>query len=107
MLLRDKHTKFISSRERSLRRRTLQDLIVPPSVNNSDLQNSYHTFRRSSVRVKLGLRFFDSLESLNLCSSDLAFESWFKSVVSLREFQSNGTLGVVLECFDDGVFEMS
>jgi len=66
---------FISSRGRSLRRRTLQDLIVPPPVDNSDLQKSYPTFRCSSVRVKLGLRFFDSLESLQQ----------FKSVVSFRE----------------------
>jgi len=65
---------FISSRGRSLRRRTLQDLIVHPSVSNSDFQNLYPTFRRSSVRVKLGLRFFDSLESMQ-----------FKSVVSFRE----------------------
>ena len=56
-------------------RRTLQDLIVPPPVINSDLQNSYPRFRRSSVRVKLGLRFFGSLESLQQ----------FKSVVSFRE----------------------
>jgi len=42
-------TRFISSRRRSLRRRTLQDLIVRSSVNNSDLQNSYLAFCRLSL----------------------------------------------------------
>ena len=40
---------FISSRGLSPRRRTLQDLIAHSSVSNSDLQNLYHKFRRSSV----------------------------------------------------------
>jgi len=79
-------------------------------VDNSDLQNSYPTFRRSSVRVKLGLYFFDSLESLQQFKSVVSFrdcESLFKSLVSFREFQSSEILGVVLECLNNGVFEMS
>ena len=79
-------------------------------MDNSDLQNSYPTFRRSSVRVKLGLYFFDSLESLQQFKSVVSFrdcESLFKSLVSFREFQSSEILGVVLECLNNGVFEMS
>ena len=78
-------------------------------MDNPDLQNnSYPTFCRSSVRVKLGLRFFDSLESLQQFKSVVSFfERWFKSLVSPWEFQSNETLEVVLEYLDNGVFEMS
>jgi len=44
----------------------------------------------------LGLRFFDSLESLQ-----------YKSVVSPREFPSNEAAGVLYECLDNRVFEIS
>ena len=89
---------FISSRGRSLRRRTLQDLIARDASS-------------FVVRVGLGLRFFGSFESLQQFKSVVSFRELvqleLKSLVSLREFQSNEALGVVLECLDNGVFEIS